>query len=100
MRPEVAAGEKPQAVWLSDEYEDAFADPAWDRLENRASRSPVVHVPQRRERPRERRVSTRRSSRTSRTSRGDPDDGEADHLRVIPLATFRRVLRHALGKQT
>ena len=40
-----------------------------------------------------------RPRRTSRTSRGDPDDGEADHLRVIPHATFRRVLRHALGEQ-
>ena len=69
----VDAGEKPQAVWLSNDVadDDAFDDPGWETIDpgpvlgrEQADRwlgkqprpVPVVHVPERRERPRERRA--------------------------------------------
>jgi hypothetical protein len=62
------------------------------------SRTTVVHAPPRRQNRshgRERRAQTRRTS----PSRGDPDPEPEPPLRVIPHATFARVLRHALGEQ-
>jgi hypothetical protein len=59
-------------------------------LRKAPSRPPVGHVPQRRERPRERRASA------PRTSRGSPND-DPHHLAVIPLSRFRREIRRALG---
>lgn len=71
-------------------------------LRKAPSRPPVVHLPQRREfvTPAARHRERKARSRSSSPTRGDPDDGEADHaLRVIRLATFRRVVSHALGEQ-
>jgi len=70
-------------------------------LSKAPSRPPLVHPPPRRQfvAPATRHRERKARSRSSSPSRGDPDDGEADHLRVIPYATFRRVLRHALGEQ-
>jgi hypothetical protein len=58
------------------------------RLLDQPRRDPIVFA-----RPRERRV--RRSRSTA--SRGDPDPEPEPPLRVIPLAAFRRELRHARG---
>jgi hypothetical protein len=59
-----------------------------------------IHAPERREnvaRPRERRPTARQRARAP--SGDDPSPESDPPLRVIPLATFRRVLRHALGEQ-
>jgi hypothetical protein len=67
-------------------------------LKARASRAPIVHVPERREaaaptaRRRERRA--RRASTPSRASPGD--SGPEPPLEVFPLARFRRDVRRAL----
>jgi hypothetical protein len=63
----------------------------------RRQRSPVVHVPERREnvaRPREHRA---RRVRSKTSARGDPDPEPEPPLEVLPLSRFRRDLDAWLG---